>query len=43
MKSTVTRLNRLVGNWLDRWDPIKSAALSIDWLYLYDPTCERIE
>ena len=23
------------------WDPIESAALNIDWLYHYDPTCER--
>lgn len=26
-----------------RWSPTESAALNIEWLYRYDPTCERIE
>jgi salicylate hydroxylase len=37
MASTTMRLHRLCRNWLDRWDPLRSIDLSMDWIYDYDP------
>jgi salicylate hydroxylase len=41
MASAATRLHRLCRNWLDRWDPLRSTDVSMDWIYDYDPTRQR--